>query len=432
MIKITSCNGNFDREPLLAPFGFKGQYIEELWQTIALMESDKGHIGLGLGVQSILWSDPQVLSKFGSVGGDNIMCLLTNYALKIIEGRDFHTPVDLIREILPEVYGYAKQVTGLKGLKETFALNALVPVDMAAWMLYSREKGLRSFDDMIPEEFRSSLSSKQEKLAGIPLITYGIGISDVVKLAEEGYPIFKIKIGSDPDMDKDPNKMLEWDKKRLKEIHDALKEMHTPYTANGRIAYYLDANGRYDTKDRIMDFLEFADRIGALENIVLLEEPFEEDNLVPVNDLPVRVAADESAHSEKDVKERIQLGYKAIALKPIAKTMSMSLLMAKAAADAGIPCFCADLTVNPIMIDWNKNFAARLEQLSGMKIGVLETNGAQNYKNWRVMQSYHPCSGSSWTNMKNGLFHLNDDFYEKSGGIFDISQYYLSRVKRQS
>ena len=47
-------------------------------------------------------------------------------------------------------------------------------------------------------------------------------------------------------MDKDPNKMLEWDKKRLKEIHDALKEMHTPY-ANGRIAYYLDANGRYDT-----------------------------------------------------------------------------------------------------------------------------------------------------------------------------------------
>jgi L-alanine-DL-glutamate epimerase-like enolase superfamily enzyme len=432
MIKITSCNGNFDREPLLAPFGFKGQYIEELWQTIALMESDKGHIGLGLGVQSILWSDPQVLSKFGSVGGDNIMCLLTNYALKIIEGRDFHTPVDLIREILSEVYGYAKQVTGLKGLKETFALNALVPVDMAAWMLYSREKGLRSFDDMIPEEFRSSLSSKQEKLAGIPLITYGIGISDVVKLAEEGYPIFKIKIGSDPDMDKDPNKMLEWDKKRLKEIHDALKEMHTPYTANGRIAYYLDANGRYDTKDRIMDFLEFADRIGALENIVLLEEPFEEDNLVPVNDLPVRVAADESAHSEKDVKERIQLGYKAIALKPIAKTMSMSLLMAKAAADAGIPCFCADLTVNPIMIDWNKNFAARLEQLSGMKIGVLETNGAQNYKNWRVMQSYHPCSGSSWTNMKNGLFHLNDDFYEKSGGIFDISQYYLSRVKRQS
>ena len=57
--------------------------------------------------------------------------------------------------------------------------------------------------------------------------------------------------------------------------------------------------------------------------------------------------------------------------------------MAKAAADAGIPCFCADLTVNPIMIDWNKNFAARLEQLSGMKIGVLETNGAQNYKNWK-------------------------------------------------
>ena len=41
--------------------------------------------------------------------------------------------------------------------------------------------------------------------------------------------------------------MLEWDKKRLKEIHDALKEMHTPILQTAD-AYYLDANGRYDTR----------------------------------------------------------------------------------------------------------------------------------------------------------------------------------------
>ncbi|MBU4200845.1 MAG: hypothetical protein KKG09_09570 [Verrucomicrobia bacterium] len=39
----------------------------------------------------------------------------------------------------------------------------------------------------------------------------------------------------------------------------------------------------------------------------------------------VRIAADESAHSVQDAKTRIDMGYNAIALKPIAKTMSMSL-----------------------------------------------------------------------------------------------------------
>jgi hypothetical protein len=428
MIKIKRCNSNFEREPLLAPFGFKGRYIKEIWQSIVLLESSNGCKGLGLGVQSVLWSDPQVLSTFGGIGGDNMMCLLTSYALKLIDGMSFETPEDLLDQVLPEVYRFAKQVTGLDDLKETFVLNALVPVDFAAWMLYNKENHLQGFDRTIPDPYRSSLSCRQDKLAGIPLITYGVAIEEVVRLAREGCPIFKVKIGSDPDKDKDPRKMLEWDKKRLAEIHQAVRDIPTPYTSNGSIAYYLDANGRYDSKARVMEFLDFADRIGALSNIVLLEEPFEQDNPVSVGDLPVRVAADESAHSDQDVKERIQMGYKAIALKPIAKTLSMSLRMTKAAVSAAIPCFCADLTVNPVMIDWNKNVAARLEPLPGMKIGVLEVNGPQNYRNWEEMLSYHPYSQSSWVRMQKGLFHLDNEFYEKSGGIFDISSYYLSQV----
>ena len=428
MIRIKQCKGNFEREPLIAPFGFKGQSIRELWQSIALLESDNGCSGLGLGVQSVLWSDPQVMNTYGAIGGDSIMCLLTNYALKIIEGTAFETPMDLLDEIFPEVYRFAKRVTGLDGLKETFVLNALVPVDLAAWMLYGKENGFRDFDEMLPDTFRSFLACRQENLAGIPLIPYGVAIQEVVKLAGEGYPIFKIKIGSDPANDKDPHKMLEWDKKRLEEIHHAVREFSTPYTANGKIAYYLDANGRYTGKDQIMEFLDYADRIGALDSILLLEEPFEQDNPVDVSDIPVRVAADESAHSDKDVEERIQMGYGAIALKPIAKTLSMSLRMIKAAVSAGIPCFCADLTVNPVMVDWNKNVAARLKPLPGMKTGVLETNGPQNYRNWGVMESHLPYPQGSWVKMRKGLFHLDKDFYGKSGGVFDASNYYLSRV----
>lgn len=428
MIRIKQGKGNFERESLIAPFGFKGQYINELWQSIAFLESYNGCQGLGLGVQSVLWSDPQVLESFGAIGGDNIMCLLTNYALKILEGAVFKTPLDLLDEVFPEVYQFAKRVTGMDDLKETFVLNALVPIDLAAWTLYAKENHLQDFDEMLPDKFRCFLSGRQKRLAGIPLISYGMTIEEVKQLAGEGYPLFKIKIGSDPEKDKNPDKMLEWDKNRLKEIHQAAGEHTTPYTSNRKIAYYLDANGRYDSKDQIMKFLDYADGIGALERIILLEEPFAQENTTDVSDIPVRVAADESAHSDKYVKERIQMGYGAIALKPVAKTLSMSLRMTRAAVSAGVPCFCADLTVNPAMVDWNKNVAARLEPLPGMKTGVLETNGPQNYKNWALMESYLPYPQGSWVKIRKGLFRLDDEFYEKSGGIFDISSYYLSRV----
>ena len=132
-----------------------------------------------------------------------------------------------------------------------------------------------------------------------------------------------------------------------------------------------------------MRLLDYADKIGALDRIMLLEEPFPEEYKIDVTDIPARLAADESAHSDKDALERIELGYGAIALKPIAKTMSMSLKIAEIAHKKGVPCFCADLTVNPVMVDWNKNVAARLAPLPGMKIGVLESNGHQNYSKWQ-------------------------------------------------
>ena len=109
--------------------------------------------------------------------------------------------------------------------------------------------------------------------------------------------------------------------------------------------------------------------------------------------------------------------------------MSMSLKIAKLAHDRNIPCFCADLTVNPILVDWNKNVASRLKALPGMNIGVLETNGHQNYRNWTMMQSYHPCAGCSWQKFHNGVFSLDEDFYKCNGGIFERSEHYQALVK---
>jgi len=424
MIKIKRTMIAFEDEPFLAPFGFKGGYVNGGWQTVALMESENGRQGLGLGGQGTLWSDAEVFMR-GPEKANEMMYRITEESLRLAKEIPFETPLDLLEKLLPPAYEYGKKITGKKNLRLTFALNALVAVDNAAWQLYCAEKRITEFDRMVPAELKSGLPARHRELASIPLMSYGVPLKDIVAAVDDGYFFLKIKIGSDPDKDGDREKMVRWDKERLSAIHEAVKDREIPYTKDGRIPYYLDANGRYDSKERLMQLLNHAKKIGALERIMIMEEPFPEEYQVDVRDIPVRLAADESAHSDKDALQRIEMGYGAIALKPIAKTMSMSLKIAKIANEKKIPCFCADLTVNPILVDWNKNVAARLAPLPGMKIGLLETNGHQNYRNWEAMKSYHPAYGSSWTETKRGLFRLNDDFYTEGGGIFESSQHYL-------
>lgn len=429
MISMTLTDSNFIREPLKAPFGFKGGYLTELWQIISMLESRNGYKGIGLGVQSILWSDPAVFDKCSEAAGNSLMYLMTEFALSRTKFIEFNDPMELFDQLIDDVYEYGKCITRISGLSRTFALNSLVAVDNAAWLLYAKENGLKTFDDMMPENLFTVLSHRQERLAGIPLISYGISAGDVKKIADDGCSILKIKIGSDPDGDGSMEKMLAWDMKRMSEIHDAVCNFEVPYTKKGRILYYLDANGRYDSKDRLMRFLEHADKAGAFERIILFEEPFPQEHFTDLRDIPVRFAADESIHSVEDANDRIDLGYGAIALKPAAKTLSLSLRTANAAHKRNIPCFCADLTVNPVLVDWNKNVAARLAPLPGMKIGVLESNGHQNYVNWEDMIKAHPCHDAKWLKINKGVYCIDNDFYEKSGGILQSSGYYSAFVK---
>ena len=424
MIKIVKTALGFEREPLLLPFGFKGKYVNEIWNLSVAIQSGSGEKGIGLGVQSVLWSDSQVFSSFSPSGGNCIMLLMTEYALSLLKDREFSDPIALLDEIFPQVYQYGQKISGLNDMRKTFALNALVPVDMALWKLYVGEHKIKSFDDMLPPSANQALNNRQNLLASVPLITYGIDTAAITGLVENGSFILKIKLGNDPDRDNDLEKMLAWDKERITQIHTALKSSDTPYTENGRIAYYLDANGRYDCKDRLLRLIDHADKINALEQIVLFEEPFSEDIQVDVSDIPVRIAADESVHSSQDADRLIDMGYTAIALKPIAKTLSMSLKILEKAYKKNVPCFCADLTVNPLMVEWNKNVAARLDTLPGIKTGVLEANGHQYYANWENMKTYHPMGQSGWVDSRNGFFILDDNFYITNGGIFENAPHY--------
>ena len=99
------------------------------------------------------------------------------------------------------------------------------------------------------------------------------------------------------------------------------------------------------------------------------------------------------------------------------------------AHEKNIPCFCADLTVNPILVDWNKNIAARLAPFPNLSIGLQETNGHQYYENWATMMTYHPKASSSWIKTQNGVYITDKTFYEESAGIFEPSPHYEEMFK---
>ncbi len=428
ILSIAGTNINFEREAMAAPFGFKGGYLRESWQAVALLESATGKRGVGLGTQSVLWSDPQVFLRNPEAAGNSLMFLTTAYALRAAQEIPFETPTDLLEHLLPLTYDYARRLTETPDLRLTFALNALVAVDNAAWLLYSAENGLTSFDDLVPQTARPALAQRHAEVVNIPLVSYGVSLEGILKLVADGYYLLKIKIGSDPQKDGDQDKMLAWDIERVRAIHTALKDRAVPGAPDGHVLYYLDANGRYESKERLLRLLDAVEAMGALDWTVLLEEPFPEELTCDVRDIPVRVAADESAHSDKEALERIELGYGALALKPIAKTLSMSFKIAQLAHERNVPCFCADLTVGPILVEWNKLVAARLAPLPGLRSGVLEANGFQNYRDWARMCSYHPCQGAPWMEARHGVFHLDEDFYARSGGIFLPSAHYTSLV----
>lgn len=426
MITIRDTRLRTQREPLAAPFGFKGGYVDELWQSVVCLQDDIGNRGTGLGVQSVLWSGPEVHARWGHERGNAFMQAITAHALEAAVGVSFGTPLDLLDGLTGETLAYADREWGGGRLRATFALNALVPVDHAAWALLGRRRPDASFYELIPAAYRSALTARHDRLACTPVVSYGMMSADVEALLDEGYFVLKIKLGSDPDGDGDPDKMLAWDIRRLEEVHRLAERRDCPHTESGRIAYYLDINGRYGSKEPLLRLIEAADRMNALERILVVEEPFPEHADASVADLPVRMAADESVHDEGDALARIQMGYGAIALKPVAKTMSMSLRIARVAAASGIPCFCADLTASPVMVDWNKNLAARLPPLPGLTMGLIESNGGQNYRHWGAMKRRHPVPDGDWTDVADGQFRLTADFYARSGGALDGSDYYAS------
>jgi len=418
-IKIKNVSSNFEREAL-NPYRFGGSAVTQLWQTAAWLQSESGVSKIGLGTQSPLWSDGSVARAHSENGANALMFAMSEMALQLIKGSSFTDPIQLLDTILPEVHAYGQKITGETDLRKTFALNSLVCVDNAAWLLYAHENNLQTFDEMVPPQYRKGLSHRHEKVASIPSFPVGTEIEKIKAAADQGYFIMKLKTGSKGTQ----KEMLAHDMEFLTHVHKAVGHYETSYTKNGKIPYYIDPNGRYESKDTLLRFLDHAKKIGAFDQIAVIEEPLAETDESYVGDVGVTIAADESAHTVQDAVNRIEQGYGTIVVKAIAKTLSMTLKIVQACHERKVPCFSADLTVNPILVDWNKSIAARLAPLPMMDIGLLETNGHQFYKNWGRMESYHPKTEAEWTKTKNGIYTTGKSFYDESGGIFLPSAHY--------
>lgn len=420
MIQVVKGDANFKREALANPLGFKGGYLTELWQTAVKLKSQSGKTGMGLATQSVLYGDEKVFEQHSEAGGNSLMFSLSDSALDLVSKTPFSNPVELLEKILPQVMEEGRRLTGREDLQQNFVYNSLVSVDNAAWMLYARENNFTGFDQMIPKPYQKALSHKSDKIAIMFSISYGMDLKEVQQAADEGYFIFKIKTGAPGSQ----SEMLQKDMDRLTEIHKILKDARTNQTGSGKVLYTMDANARYQKKESLIRYLDHARKIGAFEHILLYEEPLNVDNSENVADVGVPVAADESVFDEESAVRRINQGYGAFVLKGIAKTLSLSMKLARLAYERQIPCLCADLTVNPILLDWHKNLAGRVLPFKELGMGMMETNGASNYKHWERMQRENPSNGKSWTTVRNGVFELDDEFYQTSGGIFETAPAY--------
>ena len=147
-MKIINTDLRYTDEPLVQPFGFKGAYFNSLWQSIVRLDTSDS-IGLGLAIQSVLWSDENIFAQYGFEKGNELMLKGTKSAIKYLKNTEFSNHSEAINSIFPYVFNDLKEVTNCPTLRETFALNSLVAVDSALWQLYGKEQGTENILDLV-------------------------------------------------------------------------------------------------------------------------------------------------------------------------------------------------------------------------------------------------------------------------------------------
>ncbi len=135
-MKITGVKCIHQNEPFITPFSFKGNALTSAWISEVMVFSGS-QMGIGVSIQSVLWSDSNVFVKYGEKRSNELMYEVTKYALDLLVNADFENPRQIMGEISGKCHSYIEALMGIS-VSKTFVLNALVPVDMAIWQLWAR------------------------------------------------------------------------------------------------------------------------------------------------------------------------------------------------------------------------------------------------------------------------------------------------------
>ena len=169
-VGVKQVSTTFEREPLATPYGFKGGYMTDVWQTVVRLQSTSGRHSIGLGTQNVLWSDARVFMNHSESGGNALMYAITERAAQLLKGQTFTSPIEMQEQLLDELISYGKQITKNPQLRTTFVLNALVALDNAAWLLHAAENGIDQFDAMIPQPYRAALGYRHPKVVSVSVV----------------------------------------------------------------------------------------------------------------------------------------------------------------------------------------------------------------------------------------------------------------------
>lgn len=405
MTRITHTAVTEQREPFARPFGFKGAHFHEKVNARVRLTDGDGHTAGGIGGLAPLWADARAFTAHGEDGANRIMFDILRFALDRARETTFNDPPALLGELLEPVHAHAIERTGVADLSRTFTLNALVGLDLAAWSLYAQREGITAFDGLIPPHAQPAMAARHQAVAHAAAVPYNLDAQGLTQVLADGVIVLKVKLGQAGD----EQAMMEKDLARFRMIHEQVAQR------GSKALYYFDMNGRYTQRATLDRLLDEAEQIGALRRIMLIEEPFDAAFVEDLTDVPVRLGVDESLHDVADIPPRVQQGYKAMAIKPAGKGLTVAFDMAAAAKQHNLDAFVADNACVPALVEWNMHVAARLPAMSPLPINLIESNGNESYPDWDAQVKAH---GKSWLRPVRGRFLLPDDFHANAGGLF--------------
>ena len=447
-IKIERAGSAYAREP--GQLGFAGGLMTAFFQKAVALQDSKGNIAGAFGTQNPLWCDKpsykSLQDKHGNEKGEALanlfMSQTTDFALNLLQGKEFLSPDEALDAILPQVHLYHRHLTQNEKLPLTSTLNALVPVNIANYVLHAKANGIDNFNGIIPVDSQRWFTQTIDRVAIIPLVSYKIDQAGIEALIKDGYKIFKTKMGAynpahEMDSDKDMQAMFETDTQKALLVYNLIKGLETDLTVDGRVPMYLDFNGRLGKGDKavalLQHYVDFAKTNKFFDRVIVFEEPFSDMMGISADVYTklrgITIVADECAHSAEDVEKLLALGVRGFALKPAAKTYTETIRMVDAIekynetakTDDKAFYFCADLTVVPWLVDANLQFTARSSPWPGLAPGVrmLETNWKQHYDDcYGIMQRYTP--SLMVMQEKDGVFKVNKQWYKGGGSLFNV------------